>query len=47
MIFSSKLSNRAGVGCRSFQRRLLEQKACDDAVNDPQHRCEQVGMSGE
>ena len=39
--------DRAGVGCTPFQPRLLEQETRDDAVNDSQHRREQLGMSCE
>ena len=39
--------DRAGVGCCAFQPRLLEQKPRDDAMDDAQHRREQLGMSGE
>ena len=38
--------DRAGIGCGALQAGLLEQKPRDDAVDDPQHRCEQLGPCG-
>ena len=35
-----------GVGCGTFQPRLLDQKARDDPMDDLQHRREQLGMGG-
>jgi len=37
----------AGVGCAPLHCRLLKQKSRDDPVNDPQHRRQQLRMSGE
>jgi hypothetical protein len=37
----------AGVGCATFQSRLLDQKAGDDPVDDLQQGREQLGMRGE
>ena len=39
--------DRVGVGRAPFQPRLLEQKSCNDPVDDAQHRREQPGMGGE
>ena len=39
--------DRTGVGCGAFQTCLLEQKTCDDAVDDAQHRREQFGVRGD
>ena len=39
--------DRAGIGCGAFLACLLEQKPRDDAVDDPQHRREQLGVCGE
>ena len=40
-------SDRARVGCATFQSRLLDQKARDNPVDNRQHRREQFGMGGE
>jgi len=37
----------AGVDCGAFQACLFEQKSRDDAMDDAQHRREQLGMGGE
>ena len=36
--------DRAGVGCGALQASLLAQKPRDDAVDDAQHRREQLGV---